>query len=101
MKKSVEIEKMITMSTAHITIDTNNMLIRASNPSCTYGLTVYLKDDYGFFVFVPDEEQFYTEGPNIPEDLKQCLMTAKKHDCRWLCLDADGSEVEGLVVYEW
>ena len=97
----LEIEKILTLSTAHITLDTNNMLIRESDPNFCGCLTVYSKDDYGFFIFVPDMEQLEADGLNIPNDLMCCMKLASENGCSWLCLDCAGSEAEGLVTYEW
>jgi len=95
----MEIDKMLTVSTAHISIETNNWLIRECNPSSATDITAYMKDDVGFFVYVPDLSQFIVQ--NIPEDLVKCMKLAYENGCSWLCLDCDGSEVEGLEVFNW
>ena len=87
----MEISKMLTISTAHISEETANHLKRN-------GLFVPCYEfEYGFFVFVQEG----IEDANLPQDLKNCLILAKEHGCSWLQLDCDGDYVEGLEKYDW
>ena len=94
--RDLEISKMLTLSTAHITKDTNRLL--ANEPYADgIQLSVFTKADFGYFIYVNDN----LENRNIPGDLKVCLELAKENGCKWLCLDCDGDTVEGLEEYDW
>jgi len=92
----MEITKMLTISTAHITKETADLLnIEPDNDNMQ--LSVYNKADFGWFIYVNID----LDNRNIPDDLRRCLDLAKDNDCNWLCLDCDGEVVDGLDVYEW
>ena len=92
----MEITKMLTLSTAHITKDTAKLLEVEPNTD-EMQLCVYNKADFGWFIYVND----FLEDRGIPDDLYKCLELAKENDCNWLCLDCDGDVVDELEVYEW
>lgn len=94
----MEISKMLTMSTAHIKKSTAEWL-QNEWQQCS-SLTVYKKDDYGWFIFVASEV-FYGEQVNVPEDLACAIDMAKKVDCDWLCLDSDGEKIDDLPEFKW
>jgi hypothetical protein len=98
----MEIEKMLTVSVAHITQETAKRLDAATNE--TSGVVEYLvayrKNDYGWFVYA-DEDYVRQFKRDIPADLYALMMLAAKNDCTWLCLDCDGDEVDGLPTYDW
>ena len=89
-----EICSMITVSAAHITTETADMLDREDDEN-NLGLCVYPKSEYGWFVYVPD----CTDFPNIPDDLRRLLAFAYVHNCGILCIDGDGPEVLGFPKY--
>ena len=95
----MEISKMLTLSTGHITRDTANLLESLADEyeDIIGSPIIYKKGDYGWFVHIPEELDEYS----IPYDLLQVLEFAKRHDCDWLCLDCDGQEIEFLPQYEW
>ena len=91
----MEISKMLTISTAHISEETARLLdIEPDNDNMQ--LTVYNKADFGWFVYVSE----YFEDCDIPDDLRKCLELAKENNCTWLCLDCDAEIVDGLDFYE-
>ena len=94
--KNLEITKMLTLSTAHITEDTNRLLIIEPYTDGMQ-LSVFTKADFGWFIYVNDD----LENRSIPDDLKACLELAKENGCKWLCLDCDGDTVDELEEYEW
>lgn len=95
----MEITKMLTISTAHITKETALLL-----DICTDGVVreisnpVYSKGDYGWFIYIGCND---SDDPFIPNDLRKCLKLAENNDCDWLCLDRDAEIVDGLDKYEW
>lgn len=94
----LEFSKMLTISTAHISLDTNMWLIRECNKDLG-NVVVYLKNDVGFFIYVPELLEILSS--DIPKDLEKCMLLAENNDCTWLCLDRDGEVVENLDKFEW
>ena len=86
------IEKMLVLSTAHITPDTCNGYLRGRDAPC------YPKGDYGYFVYVEDDVP-----DDLPDDLRACYAFASEHQCDWIMFDCDASPVDGLACYdtEW
>ena len=95
--RKLEIDKVLTISTAHITETTAEMLKKESTENNMF-LSVYDKADYGWFIFIGGEGINYEK---MPDDLARCIKLAKFHECNWLCLDCDGMEVEFMETYEW
>lgn len=94
-----EINEMMTISTAHISSGTEEMLDESDTWQC--GLSAYKKDQYGWFIHVPsknDMDPGFFE--HIPDDLAACMKLAQDHRCAWLCFDCDGPQVKGLQIYE-
>ena len=98
-KSSLEICKMLTISTAHIKEETAKILEDHSSSLIDYDLVIYDKDEFGWWIHLPDED--YKELHNVPDDLKVCLNLAVENGCEWLCLDCDGEVVDCLPTYEW
>lgn len=89
----MEKQTMLVVSTGHVSEETAAML-----EDNNIGVSVYSKDDYGWFVVVTDWKEFEEE---IPEDLARCLKLAEEKNCSWLCLDCDGETYPELPVYHW
>lgn len=92
----MEISRMLTLSTAHITQSTNDWISQQE----IFCLPAFQKDDYGWFIYISNEP-LDDESMNIPDDLCKVISFAKAENCDWLCLDCDGEIVNGLTVYEW
>lgn len=92
----VEINKMLTLSTCHITEETANRLSKDPDDN-NLGLCVYPKAGYGYYIAVTDD---ITEE-NLPDDLKRVIRFAAFMDCQTLCLDCDGSVCDFLPTYDW
>lgn len=93
----MEISKMLTISTVHITKETNDLLESEADKNITIGFPeVYGKENYGYFIHVPEDLEEYEE---VPRDLLKCMLLAQKNDCEWLCLDCDGEVVDELETY--
>lgn len=101
----MEITKMLTISTAHITQETAELLDKVCKDGGYSRLIVYNKvakyiggtEEYGWFIYckvgLPDL--------NVPEDLLKVMCFARDNDCDWLCLDRDGDVVDSLDKYKW
>ena len=100
-----EICKMITLSTAHVSEDSIRLLERdtRSGGYPKAGLVSYQKSDYGFFIYVPSDEEEWkeTEQEIAREDLKAVAAYARNAGCEWLVLDCDGPKEDTLPLYEW
>lgn len=94
--KNYEINRMITLSTAHIKESTADYL----NDETREDLIVYPKLDFGWFICV-DTDCIDEELERIPEDLAAVIRFAKENDCQWVCLDCDGPIVDDLPQYDW
>ena len=92
----LEISKMITLSTAHLSPKTMDKL----DDDVSYIPPVYKKDNYGYFVLSnKDVVEDFLGNEYCPKDLKQCVEFARMHGCDWIMFDGDADEVEELDVY--
>lgn len=98
----MEITRMLTISTAHISKETADLLAGEypidSVPVWEMSIGIYSKEEYGWYIYFSLAERIH---PSMPEDLAACLRLAHQHQCEVLCLDCDGEIVEGLPVYDW
>lgn len=90
----MEISKMTTVSTGHISKETADLLENDN----IYELIVYQKDEYGWFIFLSEKDDYYV---SIPDELLKLIKFAKDLGCSWLCLDRDGDILEYLEVFDW
>ena len=97
----MEITKMLTISTAHISRDTARKL--SDRAYCQQMDTaVFEKDRYGWWVYCNSVLEDDLGGREwVPDDLWRCMELANKNSCEWLCLDSDAQIIEGLPVYDW
>ena len=96
----MEISKMWTLSTAHITKETDKWLTeQAKEPA--EGLCVYEKTG-GHFIHVPNISDFEKMeiSEDIPEDIMIIIGFAISNDMNWICLDCDGP-IEEFATYKW
>jgi hypothetical protein len=83
--------RMLTVSTFHITRATSKTMDSEIIP-----LAIYPKGDYGWFIYVPDEQPF--EG--VPEDLGIILEYCLSKGYSWLNIDMDVPLNPNLPNYE-
>jgi len=89
--ETLEIYKMLTISTAHITGTTAELLEELDAP------TVYDKSEHGWFIYL----NHLNGNVNIPNDLTQVIQFAKENGITLLCLDCDADTVSELPTYEY
>ena len=96
--QKLEIDKMLTISSRHVSADTKDLLDQAADDNEEDPMpSVYEKQGYGWFVACnPDNKEIWD---NCPADLVQCMKLARDNGCFWLCLDADGPRVETLEFF--
>ena len=97
--QKLEIDKMLTISSLHVSADTKDLLDQAADDNEEDPMPpVYEKQGYGWLVACdPDNEEIWD---NCPTDLVQCMKLARDNGCFWLCLDADGPRVETLEFFD-
>ena len=97
---SLEIHKVLVLSTAHMTEGDSNLLPYAEE----YGLVVYEMDEFGWMIYVNDEylqKVLPPELSDFSDGFKQAIKLAQKNGCEWLRFDRDANTVEQLPEYEW
>ena len=87
----LSITKAPCLSTAHLKPETVIHIVTLVGDN-----TMVAEYEYGFFIYIGEEPV-----PGWPEDLEAAAKLARDHGYTWLRFDADGDDVEGLVVYEW
>lgn len=100
VKPDLETCEMLTLSTAHISEKTAEML-RMEPETNAMGLSVYAKtggsnDYYGWFIYLVN-----VKNENVPSDLADCIKLAQDNHCGILCMDCDGPVVLGLETFDW
>ena len=93
------IERVLTVSTAHISAETDEKLCNGDMDEA--GMSVYEKGEFGWFLFVDPVVECFWYKEKIPEDLMSCIRLAQANHCEWLCLDRDAEILSELPTYEW
>lgn len=88
----VEVQKMLVLSTAHISRETALYLDN-------YQSIGYSKDEYGWFIPITDVDTQYRNG--WPDDLWAIRKFAIAHGCSWIMLDRDADTIDGLETWDW
>lgn len=64
------------------------------------GTVFFPKDGHGWLMQVPEVPLLADTIANAPEDIRDCITLACTRGLRWLMLDADGSALEELQLYD-
>jgi hypothetical protein len=88
-----EIQKVLVLSTAHITEQTNNALLSGE----VRNMVVTYAD--GYFIYAPASAVDMDD--NMPGELKFLLGYARGLGCDWLRLDCDADTREDLPSWDW
>lgn len=115
MAQKPEIQSLMTLSTAHVSIPTIALLQEATQFVNALlnnaGIAVYAKTQacgtpdapsnecYGWFVYLPRVIPAVNKS-DIPADLLGVRQYAQNHGCQILCLDSDGPIVATLKTYD-
>lgn len=93
----LEIQGMLTLSTAHIS-ETTAKLLQKEPETDALCLSVYEKrsgdESYGWFVYLTGHE-----SKSVPADLASVISLARRNGCSIICLDSDGPVVPSLAVH--
>lgn len=92
--------QMLDLSTAHITQETAKWIEEELKLEHST-IIAFPKDEYGWFIHVPnyEEDAEYMEYP--PKDLLYLFGVAKGMHCEWICLDRDAQIDWTLPHYKW
>lgn len=99
--QKLDIVKMLTVSTCHVTKKTFDALYQDGITN-KIGLPVYGKStcdnkiNYGLYVYLDNAEK-----ANIPEDLAPLIKLAQDNGCAILCLDSDGMVLDDTEIFDW
>ena len=89
--ETLEIYRILTISTAHIKGTTAELLEGLDAPA------VYSKSEHGWFIYL----NYLNDDGNIPGDLAQVILFAQNKGISILCLDCDADTVDQLPTYEY
>ncbi len=98
----MQIEKMIVISTGHLTEKVAEILDEAAMdapPYCELEWAPAFTRDHGWLFHVPKLEDMLETDP--PECLRNIFAFARAAGCDWVMLDSDGERVEGMPWHEW
>lgn len=112
METKYQIDRLWTLSTAHIDVNTNVVLSKMANTDKNVdfgefaginefdGFVVCTKDDTGYLLY-PEGETFDANADNLPYCLRQIFKTANEIGANVICLDGDANTVPGLIEFNW
>lgn len=94
------IRKYLDCSTAHITRNDDSILTGDCRD------WPYERVDQGYWVWVPNEPHLADNAHSFLDSglspfLWALILYARKNDCDWIKLDADGPRIHGLPEFDW
>lgn len=97
-----EIRRMLVLSTAHVRPNSSCLFPKLSWP----GVLTHECPPFGAMIWVPDEPALPEnvepeDGVEVPMEILKLQLFARRYDCDWIMLDADGPVVEVLEVFNW
>lgn len=98
---TLSISRMVSVSTAHITSETDKLLRQESVAPTLSPLCVFGKDGNGWIIYL-DRSLLATDASattNIPSDLSGIIDICLEHDIDVIDLDDIGDYVEELPMY--
>ena len=98
----MEISKMLTLSTSHVTEATLTKLESEATDNNYPCLSVYKKEDFGYIIYI-DKHAYNRDhaGDYLPGDLRTVVAFTIETGCNILCLDCDGEELVCIPHYEY
>lgn len=102
MSAKYEIEKVLVLSTAHITKTDNTILLRNKRSRNPDKLTVY-HYEYGYSIYVGDVTDRIREASEngLSKEFQALLKLAHSLKCKYLDLDCDGLVMDNLPQFSW
>ena len=95
-----QFQKYLDCSTKHISLEDSKWLQEPPDELVVYS------NEYGWFVHAPcdlDEGEFVEllDSMGMGPGLMGVLQYARQHDCIWVKLDCDGTEIDELPSFDW
>lgn len=106
MGELLEIVKLVTLSTSHVSQTTSNMLPQnathlASTRAPPDWWPEFVRDE-GWMFWVPEDVVIFEAAfADAPKDLRDVLMYVRNSGCEWCLFDCDGPICDALYHYEW
>jgi len=99
---SLEIEKVLTLSTAHMTHADSEYLESLECKSEPRPF-LFANYDYGYVVRAPSlkHEEFEIAFEDTSQEFRDVINFAAKEGCRWVCFDQDGPIIDDLPEFAW
>ncbi|WP_019240655.1 MULTISPECIES: DUF5983 family protein [Bacillus] len=98
------IENILSLSTAHITKETETWLIKQALLSAEGKMDVSVFEKVGDGWFIPVNERVFTEEikvtHSIPVEFFDIYNYAVTHKCKWILIDREGDIMEELPQYQ-
>ena len=106
MGELLEIVKLVTLSTSHVSQATSLLMPKDSSTLIT---TIKQPDwwpefvrDEGWLFWVPQDEVIFEAAfAEAPKDLRDVLMYIRNSGCEWCLFDCDGPLCDALYQYDW
>lgn len=98
-----DVSKVLELSTAHIAQATAKRIDHGPDIQRLIVYQTLTPDgDWGaYLIHTGDDEYDPSMDLDIPEDLRACVILARRLGCRWLMLDRDAPKVSELPTYAW
>ena len=90
---TLEIRKLLVLSTGHLTKDTVDYLDR-TDPAI-WGFAGGHYGDAGYFCYA------YDDAVGVPDDLLGVMRFARTHGCVNVLFDKDAEQIDNLPYYDW
>lgn len=110
----MSIEKMLCLSTAHITEEDSKLLaeragLLAETDDPNYNqigswvdwLYPYEHRDYGWLICVSSATDDHTVRAHLPNHMLAILDKAEAEGCEWVLIDQDAEQYDDLPTFDW
>ena len=103
----LDIEKVLNLSTAHITAKDNERLLYATENGHPDAGWIIPIEDYGYMIFVPsnqeevDQHVFGFSRMGMSTAFAKIFRLTAEHECTWMRLDCDIPPVPELKQFDW
>lgn len=97
MKQKIEIQRILIISTSHITEKDNNLLQEVNCLNDKYSYLIYIRKPIEVFWLRSAIHKKILDSPQ----LKNIIDFARLHNCDYLQLDCDGPVYDDFETFDW
>lgn len=90
----MEIHRMLALSTAHLSQATLE-----KGTDAFQLVTAFEKGEYGWFVYVPEQQLLEELVEGLTEDVANCIRYAAAQDMQWIMFDRDVDVIDQLASH--